>query len=244
MVRERPVHVGVERRHFAADALQQARRHQSSHAVAAVRHHLQWALGGDVGGHFLYVAVDQRGVAHASAGLARFFPPDAPAQPLDAFPGQGRAADHHLQAVVFRRIVRAGNHDAGARFQGMGGVVDQRRRHAADVDGPHSTSAQTAQQRRAQRACARAAVAAHHHLPLPGVQRFGGEGAADLFDRRFRERAADHAANVVGAEDLRARRRVVAAHHAWRAYSAATSSTRRCAMASLDIFASAISPPS
>ena len=133
VVGKRAVHFRVEGCHLATHRLQQARRNQAGDAVAAVRHHLQRARSLHVAHHALKVALDHFGALQLAAAGAKVVRVDSLAQALNALLGQRRAADQHLQAVVFGRIVRAGDHHAGAGLQHLGGVVEERRGHAAHV---------------------------------------------------------------------------------------------------------------
>lgn len=55
-----------------------------------------------------------------------------------------RAED--LQAIVFVRIMRSGQHDAGAAAHGLGQMRDRRRRHRSDQEDVHPTRDQSAGQ--------------------------------------------------------------------------------------------------
>ena len=95
---------------------------------------------------------------------------DALLEVLDGIEGQRGAADDHLQAVVVRRVVAAGDRDAGVAAQFVGSEISQRGRHAADIDGVDAGGADAVHQGAGQFRAGQAAIAAD------------GDGRLALFD--------------------------------------------------------------
>ena len=127
---------------------------------------------------------------------------DALAQGLDQLAVQGLAAEHHLEAVVVRRVVAAGDRHARVATQLEGGEVGDRRRHAADVDDVDTGGADAVGQRASQGRAGEATIATDGNRRLLARACFGTEGVADGAHRVGGEGGVDDAANVVGLEDF------------------------------------------
>ncbi|MNE57183.1 hypothetical protein D3C80_1521330 [compost metagenome] len=135
---------------------------------------------------------------------------------LDALVGQGVAGDDDLEAVVVRRIVAAGDHHPAACAEHVGGEVQHRGRHHADVGDVAAAVLQAADQRAGQFRAGQAAVAADHHPGLAAGEAFRADGAADPVGGVGGQAVADHTADVVGAEDPGRQVRGVGAVHRGR----------------------------
>ena len=73
-------------------------------------------------------------IEDAKLSLARLYEAQ---QVGDLVGGEGIAADHHLQTVVIRRVVAAGDHHAAAGIEVVGREIHHRRGHDPDVDHVH-----------------------------------------------------------------------------------------------------------
>ena len=123
-------------------------------------------------------------------------------QVRDRVAGQGFAADDDLEAVVVRRIVAAGDRHAGAGAQVVGAEVHHRRRRQADVDdvaaglaqavrsGLRSCSGPDRRPSRPTTMSSRPCCCISEPIDWPS-------SSAMPASRRL----ADHAADVIGAED-------------------------------------------
>ena len=113
-------------------------------------------------------------------------------------------AEHHLEAVIARRIVRARDHEAAIDAERIDGVIEHRRRPEAD---PHHVDAACHRARRPAPPRARANSAGRRGRPRRGVPPAARRCAAKLrpiargvgLEQRF----ADDAADVVFAQDRR-----------------------------------------
>ncbi|MCY1548125.1 hypothetical protein D9M68_842140 [compost metagenome] len=121
---------------------------------------------------------------------------------LNLFVGQGVAGDDDLEAVVIRRVVAAGEHHRGFAREDMAGVVDHRGRHHADIADVAAAVEQALNQLLHQFRTGQAAIAAHRDVRLALRQALRADRAADPVGGFCGQAAADHAANVVGAEDV------------------------------------------
>ena len=133
VVREVAVDFAVKRDDFATEFGDEARHHGSGDAVAAVHDHLQRLRHGNVVQHAIEVVIDDFHLVVFALAIAELVAFDALAQTLDALFSERLAGDHHLQAVVFRRVVRSGDHHAGAGIERVRCVIQQRRGDFADV---------------------------------------------------------------------------------------------------------------
>ncbi len=110
-------------------------------------------------------------------------------------------AQHHLEAVIVRRVVRAGDLQAAVGAQVMHGEVHHRRRPHADLQdlqpGRHEAGAGGG----GELGRAQPAVIAQHDLPAAGGHDHGAEGLADGARVGGVQRGADDAANVVLAQE-------------------------------------------
>ncbi len=206
VVREISVDFAEQFDQFAAELFEQCRSDAAGNAVAAVHDDLHRA--GE-----LDVADDLRDVGFADVGCAdgacmgvtsgeQIAGFDACLELLDGVKRQRLAADHHLQAVVVRRVVAAGDRDAAVATQLVGGEVGERRRYAADVDGIDASGHDPLHQRARKFRAGQAAVAADGDGRLLA---FAGQRTERLTDGTadFRgEGFADDAADVVGLEDF------------------------------------------
>ena len=138
------------------------------------------------------------GEAVAAATPAQVAGFDAPAQVANDRPVQGDLVDDDFQAVVLRRIVAAGHHHPGATgAEGVGGVVQQRRRDRAQIQHVQPGGVDAGFERLAQQWAGQPRIAPDDH---GGFAPFAGEAAYRLADVPHHVRcqvAIHHAANVV-----------------------------------------------
>ncbi len=201
VVGEGAVDLAVQRDHAAAQGLDQLRGDHAGHAVAAVDHHLQRLGQGDVVADLLEVARQDVDLLHAADAGCQVVFLDALAQGLDLLVGQGLAGDDDLEAVVVRRVVAAGEHHPGLALQHVGRVVQDRGGHHAHVADLATAVDQALDQLLDQFGAGQAAIAADSDARFAARQAFGADGAADPVGGLGGEGIADHAADVVGAED-------------------------------------------
>ena len=127
---------------------------------------------------------------------------DALLEVLDGIEGQRGAADDHLQAVVVRRVVAAGDRDAGVAAQFVGSEISQRGGHAADIDGVDAGGADAVHQGAGQFRAGQAAIAADGDGRLALFDGQRAQGMADLANHLGGQRFVDDAPDVVGLEDF------------------------------------------
>src|SRR6185436_18617732 len=124
---------------------------------------------------------------------------------------------HDLQPVVVGRVVAAGDGDAAAAAEVVRGEVGDRRRRHADVDHVGAGGIEAFGERLGELGAGKAAVASDRERGRVALAADGAERAADVAHDGRRERLADDAADVVGAEDF------CRDFHAWKCW------IRRCA---------------
>ena len=151
VIGEVAVDVAVQRHDLAAELLEQSRRQLTGHTIAAVHDNLAGLGHHHALQYPVQVMVVQVHLLDLTLAVRQLVIVQTSLQALDALFGQRLAGDHHLQAVVVRRVVAAGDHDAGAGIQRVGGEVEKRRRHLADVDHVAAAFVQAPGQRIAQR---------------------------------------------------------------------------------------------
>ncbi len=202
MVREVAVDVAEERGDRAAEAPEELRGVRAGDAVAAVDRDRHRPGEADVPDDALEVGGRDvvRAVGAGAAGEVAGFDPRA--QRLDVGARQRLAGDDHLEPVVVGRVVAAGHHHAALRAELVGGEVGHRRRHHADVDDVGPRRADAVVERADELGPGQAAVAAGDDGVAAALPRQRAQCPADRVDDRGRERASDHAADVVGLEDL------------------------------------------
>ncbi|MNU96668.1 hypothetical protein D3C71_867130 [compost metagenome] len=212
MVGEGAIHIAVQRNDLGPDGFQQRLGQFAGHAVAGIGHHLERAVQLHVVGD----ALDVIGIDLALLQAARFgghvqlAVADALEQFGDGIARERFAAHHDLEAVVVRRVVAAGNGHAAARAQVVAGEVHHRGRRQADVDDIAAGAAQAFDQPGAEFRAGQTTIAAHHDLAQPLHLQHRADGLADQRSHLRGELAADHAADIVGAENIG--RHVLARH--------------------------------
>ena len=117
-------------------------------------------------------------------------------RPVSALMGL-RLLAHELHAVVVRRVVAGGDHDAAVEASGEGGEVDAFGAAQADVVDVDAGVGQAADQRLAELLAGQADVAAD--ADALGLEE-GGVGLADLVGQVFVQFGGDASADVVGFE--------------------------------------------
>ena len=159
--------------------------------------------GGKVSEQPLDVGVEHRALEDAAAPGGIGALGGNPAELLDPLAIERGLAEHHLEAVVARRIVRAGHLEAAVRVQVMDREVEHRRRSAADREHLDAARAKTVAQRLGQLGRAQPAVEAEADPPAAGRAQDGRIGPPQRTGVGRRQRLADDAANVVLAQDGR-----------------------------------------
>ena len=170
MVREIAIDFAVERDDLATETLEQFRRDGTGHPVAAIHDDFHRAGQLDVADDLVDVGSLDVGAAALALAMLQVAGLDALLEVLDGIEGQRGAADDHLQAVVVRWVVAAGDRDAGVAAQFVGSEIGQRGRHAADIDGVDAGGADAVHQGAGQFRAGQAAIAAD------------GDGRLALFD--------------------------------------------------------------
>src|SRR5690606_7117743 len=149
------------------------------HAVAAVHHHLDRLGHGDVVAELSEVAVEDVDLLDAADTAGQDVVVNARLEGLDLLVGLGVAGDDELEAVVVRRVVAAGQHHAGFALQHVGGEIQHRGRHHADVGDVAAAVQQALDQLLYQLRAGQAAVAADRDIGLALGQALRADGAAD-----------------------------------------------------------------
>ena len=216
VIRKAAVYICIQANYFAPKPFEKRGRHQAADAIAAVDHYLERSGEGDIAEHAVHVRFDYVNRLHDAAHSGRAFAAfDARAQAGYGVPRKHATADHHLQSVVLRRIVRSRDHDPRPGFERVGGIVEKRRRNAADNDDIATASGEARHQGLAQALGGVAPIAAHGDPAAALFERLRRECAADPVDGLGREIPVYKAANVVGAKYLR-RDRYIHLRHASR----------------------------
>ena len=122
---------------------------------------------------------------------------------LDILAAQGMAGQHDLQAVIFRGIVAAGQHNAAARAQMMGGEVQQRGRHEANIDHIPATGAKALDQDLDQPRAGLASVPPHHETLLADRPGAGADRPGEGLHGLPGEGLAHDATYVIGPKNHR-----------------------------------------
>ena len=190
--------------HLAADRAEQRRRVRPRHPVAAVDRDLHRARQTNVADDPVDIALRKRLFAQTAAlcGIDLGQPAlDLLRQALDRVAVDGLAAHHHLQTVVVRRVVAAGDGDARSGAELVGAVVDHRRGHHADVDHAHAGRTEPVRQFGGQRRSGQAPVAADDGFGTARGAHAVAEREPDGAHRFAGERRVDDAADVIGLED-------------------------------------------
>ncbi len=172
-------------------------------AITAVHHDAQGACRFHILGNAREISIAYVFLQELSLTVRKIVLNQSPTQILDSLAGKGFAAKHHLEAVVFRRVVTAGDGDAGIGAEIKRREVEHRCRHAADIDHVATGTGDAARERGDDVGTGEAAVAAYCHLSAATLERLAADGVADTFDDRRRQRLADDAADIVGLEDFR-----------------------------------------
>ena len=141
-------------------------------------------------------------VPNAAAAVGEGFVFDQVAQLPDVFAGEGVAAEHDFKAVVFGRVVAAGNHDAAAAAFGQGGEIEHGGGDGAGVGYGDAAVGKPPAEGGGECRAAEAAVAADGDAADALCCSACGNGAADEVGGVFGEGSADDAAYVVGFEDF------------------------------------------
>src|SRR6185312_4431429 len=109
---------------------------------------------------------------------------------------EGAAPEHDLEAVIVRRIVRAGDLDAGIGLELVHGEIEHRRRAEPDAQHLEAAGAEPADQRLLERRRAQPTVIADGDAAAALLAKNGAEGPADGARVPLAQRLADHAAHV------------------------------------------------
>ncbi len=201
VVGEVAVDFAEQRDDVAAQRFDQLRSDHAGGAVAAVDHHLQ-ALGQfHVGDDLLEVAIKDLDLFHAAFAAGQVVALQTRQQGLDLLVGESVAGDDDLETVVVRRVVAAGEHHPRLASQHVGGVVQRWGRHQADIADLATGVGQAFDQLLDQHRAGQAAVTADRDLWLALGEGLGADGATDPVGGLGMQGLADHAADVIGAED-------------------------------------------
>lgn len=200
------VHVEEQFGDVAVELLKQTVQDGACGAVACVQNHLDAALELKVGRDFVDVGRDAVEVGDRAAGIvvkvAGF---DHLAEKLDLVAVDGALPANGFEAVVFRRVVGPRDHDAAVGGKLDAGIIEDRRRDAADVVDLATAFDQTGDQSVAKTVGGEANIAADVHLVAASglTLNVGAEGLAEESDAVARKVDIGDAANVVFAEDRR-----------------------------------------
>ncbi len=116
--------------------------------------------------------------------------------------GQCLAREHHLQAVVIRRIVAAGDHHRAIGLELEGGEIGHRCGDHADIDDVDAALLYAACQGLCELGAGQAAITSDGDAVLFACGRFRADGMSDGFHDLGSQCLADDAAYVIGLEDF------------------------------------------
>ena len=106
----------------------------AGYAVAAIDHDVHRPGQLDVRSNAVDVGIDDVVGAVAAFALGQIAVDQPVTQSLDGFASESVSCQHHLEAVVIRRVVAAGYHDPGQGAEFVGSKIQHRSSNAADVD--------------------------------------------------------------------------------------------------------------
>ena len=133
--------------------------------------------------------------------LEQISAPDALAQVLDPLTRECFTTNHYLEAIIFRRIVAAGDHDPRVAAQKMGGEIEYRRGHLTQIHYILATLHQATGQRFTQGLARISPVTGDDNglLPLlPGRTAYRTPDQVDTFGI---QRFIHYTPDIVGTED-------------------------------------------
>ena len=211
MVGEGAIDLGEKLGHFAAQRLEELRRKRTCHAVAAVDRDLHRARELHITQNLREVFTGDitLGHAHRCIGIElarKRGVDDRLVEILDAIAIERAAAEHHLQPVVLRRVVAAGDCDTRAGIGEHGREIDHRSGHHADVNGLHTSAVDALRERRNQSRPRQASIATDHDRGDAFGLGLQAKRCAHAACHRIGEGdlgrvAIDDAADVIGFED-------------------------------------------
>ena len=202
MVGKTAIDLAVEWNHLAADTAEKFGGECAGNAVAAIHDDLHRPGEANVANDTRDVGLADIGHAALPLAMTQRTLFGTLAQRLDRVESEGDAADDQLQTVVVRRIVAAGDRDAGVAAQFVGREVGDRGRHATDVDRIAPGGADAVHQCAGQFRPGQAAVTTDGDGLLALLDSQRTEGMADLADNLGGQRFIDDAPDVVGLEDF------------------------------------------
>ena len=202
MIGESAVHIKKEFRHLNAQRFKDAAHDVTRHSVAAVKRDLHRTSELnvlrdrlDIG--FRHVVLFNRGGRrHGLAGAGN----DGVAHGGDAVAEQRHAAHHHLETVVFGRIVRPRHRHTGAVFKVIRCEIKNGRRHHTDVDHTGTGGGHALHQGRREFGPRRTAVTPHAETFNALFAGPGSEHEADFINHFRREGLTHDTADVVSLE--------------------------------------------
>ena len=110
------------------------------------------------------------------------------------------AAEHHLETVIVRRVVAAGDHDGAVGRQRGRGEIQHRRRTTADAQNLHAARHQARHELRLEFRRRQAAIVAHRDARSSAGRHDAAEHPANRERIRAMQRFADNTADVVLAQ--------------------------------------------
>ena len=186
MVRKPAVDLAEQFAHRAPHAAVQFGGERPWNSVAAVDDDSHRPRQLHIAENALQIALANIHLAVSAVAGCEYFAFDALPQLLDGLTGKRLAGDHHLQSVVVRRIVTAGDHDAGAGLQFVRREIQHGRGHTSDVDHVDAASLQATTERLGQVGAGKASVASDDHLGLGEGASLRADGAPDQLGCRWR----------------------------------------------------------
>jgi hypothetical protein len=172
-------------------------------AVARIPAHLELAAAAVVGGQSLHIRLQHGRLARRSlADLERALGGDL-SQPLDGRAMHGLVPQHHLEAVIVRRIVRAGHHHPAVGGQVEDGEIEHRRGPEPDAQDLQPGRCQSFDQRPFELGRAQPAVIADRDRAPAATLELGPIRAAQRRCIGREQGLSDQAADVVFAQDRR-----------------------------------------
>jgi len=205
MVRERAVDLVVDAVDLGPHTLEQVGSEEGPSRIGRVEDDPDRPPQPDATGHHVLVVVGHRPLLDRAVPALVVVGLDQQPHALDLLAGQGQVAVSQLEAVVFRRIVAAGDHHAAVGPQAVAGVVEDRSRHDADVEDPRTGRDHAIRHRVAEPIRGRPHVAPDGELDSLGPQGAEHERrvcAAQRPHDLFGQVLVDEPADIVLAEDM------------------------------------------
>ena len=150
VIRKTPVHFAVEFDHFTTQGAKQFWRQRTGHTITTVNHNFQRMGQFNVTGNPFNILIALRVGLVLAGALNKVVIVDPHLQRLNSVAGKGFIPQDHLDAVVIRRIMTAGQHHSAATGEFSGGIIQHGCRYHPHIDDIHPGGQQSFHQGLAQ----------------------------------------------------------------------------------------------